>query len=176
MGVIEEGMLMTLMIKKQGLSWNSKFDVYDEQGNLKYYVKKEGFSIGHKLHVFDRFDNEIGLIREKIFSFPRDFEVIMKDVSKGLIMADVDSGRQKYYIDFNEWKVNGDSSNLNYEVYSDEMPIICIKKEMSWADTYTVDIENPEDEVIALMLVIAINIATHYFKMISSLVRGNLFN
>lgn len=171
---------MRLMIKRQGLFHDIKFDVFDEQGNLKYYVKRQGFSIGHKLYLYDRYENEIGFIREKIFSFPRDFEVVIKGVSKGLIMAtDLEADLHRYYMDFNDWKVNGVPSSY-YEVHSDEELIICINKEMPWADKYSFDIVNPEDEVIGLMLVIAIRIINYYgdsiklFFMIISLMLGIL--
>ena len=49
---------------------------------------------------------------------------------------------------------------IEYDVYSGGRPIIHIHKEwISWGDTYIIDIENPEDELMGLMLVVAIDAA-----------------
>ena len=53
---------------------------YDEQGNVKYFVKGEIFSFGHQLHVYDMYNNEIGSVHEKIFSFPKKFEIVINGV------------------------------------------------------------------------------------------------
>ena len=41
---------MKLMIKQRVFSWGEKFDIYDEQGNVKYFVKGELFS--DKIYVY----------------------------------------------------------------------------------------------------------------------------
>ena len=50
---------MKLLIKQRVFAWGDTFDIYDEAGNVKYFVKGEVFSLGHKLHVYDMNDNEI---------------------------------------------------------------------------------------------------------------------
>ena len=151
---------MRLMIKQRVFSWGEKFDIYDEVGNVKYFVKGELFSFGHQLHVYDMNDNEIGSIHEKIFSFPKQFEIVMGGVPRGHITKHFTLFFQKYDIDFNGWHVEGDFLDWDYDVYSNGRPIIHINKEwLSWGDTYTIDFENPEDELMGLMLVIAIDAA-----------------
>lgn len=50
----EEGfILMKLLIKQRVFSWTDTYDVYDENGNPKYFVKNELFSFLHKIHVKD---------------------------------------------------------------------------------------------------------------------------
>lgn len=43
-----------------------KFDIYDEQRNVKHIVKGENFSFGYKLRVRDAYDREIDGIYENI--------------------------------------------------------------------------------------------------------------
>ena len=151
---------MKLLIKQRVFSWGDKFDIYDEQGNVKYFVKGELFSFGHKLHVYDMKDNEIGSVHEKVFSFPKQFEIMMGGVPCGHITKQFTFFFQKYDVDFNGWHVEGDFLDWDYDVYSNGRPIIHINKEwLSWGDTYTIDFENPADELMGLMLVIAIDAA-----------------
>lgn len=60
---------MQLLIKQRVFSWSDTYDVYDEAGNVKYFIKGEFLSVGHRLHVCDAMGNEIGLIKEKILAF-----------------------------------------------------------------------------------------------------------
>lgn len=151
---------MRLMIKQRVFSWGEKFDIYDEQGNVKYFVKGELFSFGHQLHVYDMYDREIGSVHEKIFSFPKQFEIVTGGVPRGHITKQFTLFWQKYDIDFNGWHVDGNFLDWNYDVYSGGRPIIRINKEwLTWGDTYIIDFENPEDELMGLMLVIAIDAA-----------------
>ena len=151
---------MRLLIKQRVFSFGEKFDIYDEQGNVKYFVKSELFSFGHQLHVFDMQDNEIGSVHQVLFSFPKQFEIVMNGSAKGYITKQFTFFYQKYDVDFNGWSVEGDFLDWNYDVYSQGRPIIKINKEwLAWGDTYTIDFENPEDELMGLMLVIAIDAA-----------------
>lgn len=151
---------MRLLIKQRVFSFGEKFDIYDEQGNVKYFVKSELFSFGHQLHVYDMQDNEIGSVHQVLFSFPKQFEIVMNGCTKGYITKQFTFFYQKYDVDFNGWSVEGDFLDWNYDVYSQGRPIIKINKEwLAWGDTYTIDFENPEDELMGLMLVIAIDAA-----------------
>lgn len=151
---------MRLMIKQRVFSWSEKFDIYDEQGNVKYFVKGELFSFGHQLHVYDMNDNEIGSVHQVLFSFPMKFEIVMKGAARGYITKKFTWLYPKYDVDFNGWSVDGDYLAWKYDVYSNGRPIIKINKEwLAWGDTYTIDFEDPEDELMGLMLVIAIDAA-----------------
>ena len=66
---------MQLLIKQRVFSWSDTYDIYDEQGNQKYFVKNEFISLGHRLHVYDAAHNEIGFINQKLFCFLPTFEI-----------------------------------------------------------------------------------------------------
>ena len=51
---------MKLLIKQRVFSWGDAYDIYDENGNVKYVVKAEIFALGHQLHVYDANGFEIG--------------------------------------------------------------------------------------------------------------------
>lgn len=151
---------MKLLIKQRVFSWGEKFDIYDEQGNVKYFVKGEVFSLGHQLHVFDMYENEVGSVHEQIFTFRPKFDIVMNGVTRGTIVKQFTFFKQEYDVDFNGWHVDGDCMAWDYDVYSQGTPIIHIKKEwLTWGDTYVIDIANPADELMGLMLVIAIDAA-----------------
>ena len=66
---------MQLLIQQRVFSWSDTYDIYDEQGNQKYFVKNELISLGHRLHVYDAAHNEIGFIKQKLFCLLPTFEI-----------------------------------------------------------------------------------------------------
>ena len=151
---------MKLLIKQRVFSWTDSYDIYDEMGNPKYFVKAEFFTWGHQLHVYDARHNEIGMIKEKILTFLPKFEIEIGGNTIGTIQKEFTFFCPKYDVDFNGWRVEGDFLGWEYKVYSGCSAIIHITKEiLHWGDTYVIDIANPADELMGLMLVIAIDAA-----------------
>ena len=66
---------MKLLIKQHVFSWSDTYDVYDENGNPKYFVKNEIFALLHRIHVSDMQGNEIGIIKQNFTLFIPHFEV-----------------------------------------------------------------------------------------------------
>jgi uncharacterized protein YxjI len=57
-------------------------------------------------------------------------------------------------------RVDGDFLGWNYDVYQACSRVAHISKELlNWGDTYVIDIADPQDELMSLMLVIAIDAA-----------------
>lgn len=151
---------MRLLIKQRVFSWTDSYDIFDEAGNRKYFVKAELLALGHRLHVYDSNDCEIGMIRQKLLTFLPAFEIEIDGVTKGRIQKQFTLFRPKYEIDFNGWRAEGDFLGWDYDVYSGCSAIIHItKKLLQWGDTYVIDIADPADEMMGLMLVIAIDAA-----------------
>ena len=42
-----------LYMRQRVFSWGDKFEIYDNAGNVKYYVEGEVFTFGKKLHLYD---------------------------------------------------------------------------------------------------------------------------
>ncbi len=151
---------MKLIIKQRVFSWTDSYDIYDESGNVRYFVKARLMALGHQLHVYDANRNEIGMIKQKILTFLPAFKIVIGGVTRGRIQKRLTLFRPKYEIDYNGWRVEGDFLGWNYDVYSGSRPIIHISKELfRFGDTYVIDIDNPENEVMGMMLVVAIDAA-----------------
>ena len=54
---------MRLLIKQRVFSWSDTYDIYDEEGNVRYFVRAEVFALGHQIHVYDAAHVEVGMIR-----------------------------------------------------------------------------------------------------------------
>lgn len=151
---------MQLRIKQRIFSFTDTYDVYDENQNKKYFVKGELFSFTHKIHVFDQKGREIGSIHEKMFQILPTFDIYLHGRKVGSVNKKFTLFRPKYEIDCCGWRVEGDFMNWEYDVYQGCSTIIQITKKLfAWGDTYVINYNNADDEIMGLLLVIAIDAA-----------------
>ena len=151
---------MKLLIKQRVFSWIDTYDVYDESGNVKYFVKAEFLSIGHRIHVYDTENQEVGMIKEKVITLLPVFEIEGAGI-RGRIEKKLSFLKPKYQVDFNGWQIKGDFLAWNYEVTDKrgEAAARITKEPLHWGDTYVIDYQDPADELMTLLLVIAIDAA-----------------
>lgn len=151
---------MRLLIKQRVFSWTDSYDVYDENEIPKYFVKSEFFSLGHQIYVYNKNQNLIGSIHQKLLCFFPTFEIKIDSTTVGQIQKKFSLLNPKYEIDFNGWSVNGDFWGWDYDVSSNGISIMHISKEpFHWGDTYVLNFDNSENEIMGLLLVIAIDAA-----------------
>lgn len=151
---------MRLLIKQRVFSWTDSYDVYDESGAAKYFIKAEFFALGHQIHVYDWRQREVGAIRQKLLTLMPQFEIEMHGVPQGEIQKKLTFFRPRYEVNFNGWHVEGDFLGWEYDVCNGRSTVVHITKELlHWGDTYVLDFANPADELIGLLLVIAIDAA-----------------
>ena len=65
---------MTFYLKEEFLSFDH-FDIWDEDGNVKYQVERELFQFGRKLVVVDMQGREVCFVQHIPFSIPCAYEL-----------------------------------------------------------------------------------------------------
>ena len=149
---------MKLYIKEKVFSWGDKFTVKDEYGNDKYFVQGEVFSWGKKLHVYDSVDREVAFIKQEIWSLLPRFYVFCGDEQIAEIKKEFTFLFPKYSIQGLGWEIEGRLMAHDYEIIKNGKSIVTISKEwMTWGDSYELNIANPEDEIVALAVVLTID-------------------
>ena len=122
---------MQLLIEQRVFSWSDTYDIYDEQGNQKYFVKNELISLGHRLHVYDAAHNEIGFIKQKLFCLLPTFEIEWNGQLMGHIEQRFALFRPKYDVDFMGWRAEGDFMGWDYDVYEACSAVVHVHKKDS---------------------------------------------
>lgn len=152
---------MKLLIKQRVFSWSDTYDIYDENENEKYFVTADIIALGHRLHVFDKAHREIGMVKQQslLRLFPA-FNIEVNGIKKGWVKKKLSFIGPKYEVNLNGWHVEGDCFGWNYDVYSGNNLVIHISRDVPhWGDAYMIDFTNPADELMGLLLVIAIDAA-----------------
>lgn len=149
---------MKLLFKQRFFSWLDSYDIYDETGNTLYTVRGE-LAWGHCLKIFDVAGNELGMIKERVFTFLPKFEIYKGETYVGCITKEFSFFKPVFDIDYNGWHVEGNFFEWDYSIQDTSgRSIAQVSKELfHWTDTYVIDVQNPQDALGVLMLVLAID-------------------
>jgi len=152
---------MQLQIKQRVFSWTDTYDVYDENGNPRYFVKAELLALGHHIHVYRKdTGEEVGAIHQRLLTLLPKFDIEIHGRMEGTVCRELSLFVPKYTLDFKDWYIQGDIVEWNYQVFQGNAEVMYIQKEwLSWGDTYTLNYSNPAFEIPGLLLVIAIDAA-----------------
>lgn len=147
-----------MLFKQRMFSWFDSYDIYEEDGNTLYTVKGQ-FSWGHCLKIFNAENEEVGMVKQEIFTLLPKFEIWSRGNRIGCISKEFTFIKPKYNIDFNGWHIDGDWAEWDYTIQNaDGEQIATVSKELfHWTDTYVIDVQHEEDALCALMFVLAID-------------------
>ncbi len=149
---------MKLIFKQRIFSWFDSYDIYDEGGATLFTVKGQ-LSWGHCFKVFDARGEEIGMVKQRLFTFLPQFEIYRGDTCVGCIRKEFSFFRPRFTIDYKGWQVEGNFFEWDYRILSAAgTPVATVEKDVfQWADTYVIDVPHTDDALDALMLVLAID-------------------
>ena len=149
---------MKLRFRQRFFSWFDSYDIYNESGETVFAVKG-ALSWGHLLRIYDAAGRELGSVRERVLSFLPKFDLYLADRYVGCIRKEFALVRPRYLIECNGWFVHGNWMAWDYTVHDASGALVAtISKQLfKLTDTYEIDVVRPEDALIALMLVLAID-------------------
>lgn len=148
---------MTLYLQEEIFSFDH-FDIWDEDGTVKYQVERELFQFGRKLIVTDMQGKEACFVQHIPFSVPCSYELA---VPSGSVQLDRHFSflTQRYSIDSLGWEVQGSFMSLEFEITQNGRRVASIEKAWpAFHDRYRLEIEDPADELTALCVVLAIDV------------------
>lgn len=146
---------MKLYIKQKVFSIKGKFNIFDEAGDEKYTAEGEIFTLGRKLHVCDLNGNEVIFIRQKIVSLLPRYEISVQNSAPVEIVKKFTLLKHRYEIPEWDIEVEGNFIAHKYKISQRGQEIAQVDKEyLSWGDTYTINIYDPRNELIALATVL----------------------
>lgn len=105
--------------------------------------------------------DEVALIKQETWSFLPRYYVYVGEQKTAEIVKEFTFLFPKYYIKGLGWKIEGRFMAHDYQITKAGDPIVTISKEwMTWGDSYELNISDPQDEIIALAVVLTIDCVT----------------
>jgi len=158
---------MKFYIKQKVFSFKDKFNITDEQQNLKYQVKGKFMSLHNKLDLLDEngevlFSSKKKLLRllPKYFIFDRGEQEVATIVRKFSLRPKFDLS-----ILSKEQTVDGSLFAHSFNILDNDGVVASIsKKIISWGDTYEIEIFEEENIELYLFVVIILDQVIHEGK------------
>jgi len=148
---------MKLLFKQRFFSWFDSYDIYDENGQTVYTVQGK-LALGHKLEISDSSGRCVANLNERLLTLLPKFEIYINGSYVGEIVKKFSLFKPSFSIDCNGWSVSGDFFEWDYEIVSGNQTVATIEKKLfKLTDTYVIDVADPNDSLLALMVVLAID-------------------
>jgi len=157
---------MRYIMKERILSWGDDFTIRDADGRDAYYVDGKVLSFGHKLSFRDMQKNELALIDQKLLSIGKQFEIIRGGETVAVVKKHLFTlMRARFTVDVpgpDDLEAQGNflSHEYVFERHGREVARVS-KKWFRLSDTYGIDINEGEDDVLILAAAVVIDLVSH---------------
>ena len=149
---------MKLYIKQKVFSWRDTFTVKDEFGADRYYVQGKFISFGKQLTVSNAQGQEVAFLKQKLLTIFPKFSVLMNGEEVARIVKKFSFFKPKYYVEGLDWEVQGSFLEHDYTITKDGAVVAAIHKVwMAFGDSFEIDIQQGQNEAVALSVVLAID-------------------
>lgn len=148
---------MKLLFKQRAFTWFDSYDIFDEAGNTVYTVQGR-LAWGHKLEISDAAGNYLGQVRQEVLTFRPRFSLFIGENCIGQLRKEFALFKPVFTLDCNGWEIEGNFWEWDYRVTEGSRIVMTVSKELfHWTDTYQMDIADPRDALLCLMIVLAID-------------------
>ncbi len=154
---------MKYLVKQKMFSLGDDFAIKDENGREAFYVDGKAFTLlRQKLSFLDSGKNEVAFIREKLVSFTPAFEILRGGQVVALVKKDlINVLRVGFTVDVpgpDDLEATGSMLEHEYTFRRGQRVVARVSKNwFSFSDTYGVEVEEGEDEVLILASTVVID-------------------
>ena len=147
---------MILYFEQRISSLGSKFDIYDETGEVLYHVKGK-LSTAAKFLLLDADENQIGMMEEVFFSVPPQL-MLKKGEATAAIVKKKGILRHSYELD-NGWVIEGDTDSWNWTLQKEDGSEVAQinRRLINGHLRYAVDTADGADEVTVILAILAVD-------------------
>ena len=148
---------MKLLFKQRAFTWFDSYDIFDEAGDTVYTVQGR-LAWGHRLEISDAAGNYLGQVRQEVLTFRPRFSLFIGENCVGQLRKEFALFKPVFTLDCNGWEIEGNFWEWDYRVTEGSRIVMTVSKELfHWTDTYQMDIADPSDALLCLMIVLAID-------------------
>lgn len=157
---------MRYIMRERILSWGDDFTIKDADGRETYKVDGKVFSFGDKLSFQDMEGNELVRIEQKLLSIGPQYEVIRGNETVAVVKKHLFTLlRARFTVDVlgpDDLEARGNFLDHEYAFERAGREVARVsKKWFSFSDTYGVDIDQGEDDVVILASAVVIDLVSH---------------
>lgn len=149
---------MILTFKQKMMSLAGKYEVYDEEGQVAYRIQGR-VRVPKRYDIYNPQGDKIAALKSKFFDIMPQFRLFIGDKEVGRVKKKFTFFTQKFKVDCNNWKIDGNIIGWNYSVLDSDNNLVAAMERKVWhmTDQYVLDIVDPQDALMVLMIVLAID-------------------
>jgi uncharacterized protein YxjI len=153
-------------MRQKLLSLGDDFYIRDEQDREVYFVDGKALSIGDQLSFRDLAGNELAFIKQKLFALGRTYEIHRNGVLAAVVKKELFAFfRHRFSVDVpgpDDLEAEGDFLDHEYSFRRGDRVVATVSKRwFTLRDTYGVDVEEGEDDVLILASAVVVDQACH---------------
>ena len=135
------------------------YEIFDKKGNLIYYVNSFYKKKNPDLVLYGPENNVIGAIKRKMHIGTPLFEISVDGQPYGTMVGKLSLLKDKYSVQFSDWRIDSDLISKNYTVYdaSDNKIAVIQKQKYKEGKLYAMNIIDPKDTHACVLLMIAVD-------------------
>lgn len=157
---------MRYIMKQKLLSFGDDFYIKDENERDAFFVDGRAFSIGDKLAFKDLKGRELAFIRQKLLAWGPTYEISRDGTIAAVVKKHVFAlFHHRFTVDVpgpNDIEAEGDFMDHEYTFRRGDRVVATVSKRwFSWTDTYGIDIDDDEDQVLILASAVVVDQACH---------------
>lgn len=157
---------MRYIMRERILSWGDDFTIRTADGQDAYHVDGKVFSFGDKLSFRNMRGEEVARIDQKLLSLGSQYEIIRGGTTVAVVKKHLFTlFRARFTVDVpgpDDLEAAGDFLDHEYTFERAGREVARVSKTwFSLADTYGIDIEDGEDDVLILASALVIDLVSH---------------
>jgi uncharacterized protein YxjI len=158
--------IMRYMMKQKLFCWGDDFTIKNGAGEDMFFVDGKAFSFGEKLSFQDMQKNELAFIRQKLLAWGPTYEITRGGVVAAVVKKHLFTVfRCAFTVDVpgpDDIEAQGSFLDMEYTLTRAGQTIAEVSKRwFSFGDSYGVDIQEGEDDVLILASTVVIDMVCH---------------
>jgi uncharacterized protein YxjI len=157
---------MRYVMRQKLLAFGDDFTIKDEAGTDRFFVDGQVFTLGNKLSFQDMSGQELAFIKQKLLAWGQTYEIFRNGELAALVKKSIFTF---FHCEFSvdvpgpgDLMANGNFLEHEYVFTRGDEIVARVSKEwFAFADTYGVDINDGEDDVLILASTVVIDMACH---------------
>ena len=157
---------MRYLMKQKLFCWGDDFSIKNEAGEDAFFVDGKAFSIGDKLSFQDMQKNELAFIRQKLLCWGPTYEITRNGELAAVVKKHLFTFLKcKFTVDVpgpDDLEAQGSFLDMEYTFTRAGQVVAEVSKRwFSLTDTYGVEIQEGEDDVLILASTVVIDMVCH---------------
>jgi uncharacterized protein YxjI len=153
-------------MRERILSWGDDFTIKNADGQDAYYVDGKVFSFGDKLSIKDKSGQVAATIDQKLLSIGPQYEILRGGKTVAVVKKHLFTMfRARFTVDVpgpDDLGATGNFLDHEYTFERSGREVARVSKRwFSFSDTYGVDIDEGEDDVLILASAVVIDLVSH---------------